>query len=173
MSIVRIWEYLQASGIYVWGALAVLLGIERIAERLFPAFWKKHLDTWSTPERRRQILIGLALAAFVIGNFRAFDAERQAKEQAIAERHKPPLDPTVLYQDGFPVATLLEPQTDVGANTISFPAVTASRNLNLAKEFEFRSWKLLCSGDPTSVMSFGAARQITYPNFLCRIEGPR
>jgi hypothetical protein len=173
MSIARIWEYLSATSIYWWGALAVLLGIERFAERAFPNFWKRRVDPWITPEKRRQVLITLALIAFVIGNFRAFEAEREAKEEAIAEKAKPSLDPEMLYQDRLPVASIIEPQTNPVANTLTFPAVTASRNLNLAKEFEFRGWKLLCAGEPAGVMSFGAMRQITYPNFVCRIEGSR
>jgi hypothetical protein len=173
MWIARIWEYLLAAGFYWWLALAVLLMLERLAERIFHGFWKKWVDPWFTPDRRKQVLIFFALAAFVIGNFRAFDFEREAKEHAIAERKKPLLDPMILYQDGFQVASIIEPQTDVKANAIVFPAITSSRNLDTAKEFEFRSWKLLCSGDPAEVMTFGAMRQITYPNFICRIEGER
>ncbi|MGA7384640.1 MAG: hypothetical protein WBW81_08140, partial [Methylocella sp.] len=96
------------------------------------------------------------MAAFVIGN------ERDAKEHAIAERQKSWLDPMSLYQDGFQVASIIEPRTDVVANTIVFPVITASRNLDLAKEFEFRSWKLLCSGEPAGFMTFGAMQQITF-----------
>lgn len=71
----RIWEYLLAAGIYWWGALAVLTAIERHSERLFPSFWKKHVDPWLTPMRRKQILVVCALFAFLIGNFRAFDEQ--------------------------------------------------------------------------------------------------
>jgi hypothetical protein len=171
MWIARFWEYLVAAGIYWWAALAVLLGAERVAERYFHNFWKQRVDPWITPEKRKQILIALALVAFVIGNFRAFDVEREAKEQAISEKKK--LDPDLIYQDGFPVASIIEPTSDVAINTLTFPAITASRNLNTAKEFEFRSWKLLCSGQPGGTMSFGAMRQITYANFVCRIERSR
>jgi hypothetical protein len=54
-----------------------------------------------------------------------------------------------------------------------FPAVTASRELELGSEFEFRAWRLICSGNPGPSMTFGAMRQITYPNFMCGIEGIR
>jgi hypothetical protein len=173
MLIIRFWDYLVAAGLYWWTALAVLLGIERVAERYFHDFWQRRVDPWITPETRKRILIALALIAFVIGNFRAYEAEREAKEQAIAGRLKPVLDPDIIYQDHFPIASTIEPTPDIAANTLTFPAVTASRNLNLAKEFEFRTWKLLCSGEPAGSMTFGAMRQITYPKFVCRIEGLR
>jgi hypothetical protein len=170
--VINFWNYLVAAGVYWWAALAVLLGIERVAERFFHNFWRRRVDPWITPEKRKKILIAFALIAFVFGNFRAYEAERVAKEQAIAAQ-KPALDPDVIYQDRFPVATVIEPKSDPSANTLTFPAVTASRTLNLAKEFEFRTWRLLCSGEPAGSMTFGAMRQITYPDFICRIEGLR
>ncbi|MGA7384641.1 MAG: hypothetical protein WBW81_08145 [Methylocella sp.] len=36
--IARIWEYLLAAGFYCWVALAVLLALERLAERIFHGF---------------------------------------------------------------------------------------------------------------------------------------
>lgn len=81
------WEYLRAAGIYWWTALAVLLGIERITERAFPNFWRKRVDPWFTAARRKQVLVGFALIAFVVGNFRAWDEEREAKE--VAQKLKP------------------------------------------------------------------------------------
>jgi hypothetical protein len=80
--IASFWEYLRAAGFYWWVALAVLLGIERIAERAAPTFWQRRVDPWFTSARRKQVLIAFALLAFVIGNFRAWDEERQAKEAA-------------------------------------------------------------------------------------------
>ena len=100
--LVRFWDYLVAAGIFWWTALAVLTGIERLAERYYHGFWKTWVDPWFTPERRKQVLVALALLAFLIGNFRAFEAEREAKEQAIADRQKPPLDSEILYQGGIP-----------------------------------------------------------------------
>jgi hypothetical protein len=147
--------------------------IERSIERYFPSFWKWS-EQYVTVEHRRRVFVAIAIAAFVYANFRAFDTERDAKERALAETKKVVLDPAILYQDGFPVASIIEPQTDAIAKTMVFPAITASRNLDTAKEFEFRSWKLFCSSsEATSAMTFGAVRQLTYPNFTCRIEGPR
>jgi hypothetical protein len=170
--IAHLWEYFQATYGYWWGTLAVLTAIERLTERLFHGFWRKYVDPWITPERRKQVLLFFVVTAFVIGNFRAFDAEREAKELAQAAA-KPHLDPTALYQDGFAVASIIEPDSDVVNNLMVFPAVTASRELELNKEFEFRNWKLLCFGQTGAVMTFGAMRQITYPAFTCRIQGAR
>jgi hypothetical protein len=80
--VANFWEYLRAAGLYWWAALAVLLGLERLAERAAPNFWQKRVDPWFTPDRRRQALIAFAIFAFVIGNFRAWDEERAAKEAA-------------------------------------------------------------------------------------------
>jgi hypothetical protein len=172
MWVVRLWEYFQATYGYWWGTLAVLTAAERLTERWFHGFWKKHVDPWITPDRRKQILLFFVAIAFVIGNFRAFDAEREAKELALAAS-KPHLDPTALYQGGFAVASIIEPSSDVVNNLMVFPAITASRELELNKEFEFRNWKLLCSGKISGVMTFGAMRQITYSDFTCRIQGAR
>jgi hypothetical protein len=163
----------MAAGIYWWAILAVLLGIERLTERAFPTFWQTRIDPWFTPARRKQALIVFALVAFFVANFRAWDQQREAKEEAIAKQGKTVLDPSALYQHGFPVASIIEPQIDVRNGSILFPAVTASRELELGSEFEFRTWHLICSGEPGSMMTFGAMRQITYLNFTCRIEGTR
>ena len=117
------------------------------------------------------MLFAFAGLAFVYGNFCAFDYERAAKEEAIAKVAKPILDPAELYQASVPVASVTEPQTNVPANMLSFPVVTASRPLDMSKEFEFRDWKLLCSGKELGSMSFGAMRQINYGDFVCRIQG--
>jgi hypothetical protein len=169
----RIWEYLQAAGVYWWAVLAVFLAIERLAERAFPTFWQSRVDPWFTPHRRKQTLMGFAILAFVIGNFRAWDEERTAKEHAIANQSKSVHDPGILYENGFPVSSIIEPTVDLKNNLLSFPAVKASKELNFADTFEFRNWQLACSGQPGSVLTFGAMKQITYPNFICKIEGTR
>ena len=174
MLVARIWEYLLAAGVYWWATLAVILGIERVTERAFPNFWKSKVDPWFTSKRRKQFLIAFALLAFAIGNFRAWDEERAEKEKAIADRlTSSPRDPNFLYQGDFQVATIIEPTVDVTNNSIVFPAVTASRELNLSADFEFKDWRLACSGQPGSMMTFGAMREITYQNFRCKIEGTR
>jgi hypothetical protein len=167
----RIWEYIFAAGGYWWLGLAVLLALERLAERAFHEFWKKHVDPWLNADRRRQILFLLALAAFVYGNYRAFEGERLAKEQVQKEQHIVKLDPAWLYQNGFQVASIVEPTIDIDHNMLIFPVVTASKELGADAEFEFRNWRLLCSGTPGAMMSFGAMKQISYANFKCRIEG--
>jgi hypothetical protein len=78
--IVRFLEYFEATYGYWWGTLAMLTAAERFAERLFHGFWRKYIDPWITPEWRKYILLCFVIIAFVIGNFRAFDAEREAKE---------------------------------------------------------------------------------------------
>jgi hypothetical protein len=125
----RFWEYLSAAGIYWWAGLAVLVALERYAERIAPDFWKEKVDSWFTPTRRKQALVLFAVLAFFYGNFRAFDAERSAKEYAISERAKPALDPTAIYQDGFPVGSITQPKMDIANNLIAFDVVTAPHEL--------------------------------------------
>jgi hypothetical protein len=177
----RIWEYLSSTGVYWWGAIAVLIALERYAERLFHNFWKTKVDPVLTPEIRKKILIIFALVAFAYGNFRAFDSERQAKEQAIQAKEQAiseqkaafPRDQNSLYQSGIAVATTTEPQIDAISNIIVFPVVTSTKTLNNNIEYEFRDWKLTCSGEGTVGMRFGAIAMTSYPQFICRIQGAR
>jgi hypothetical protein len=152
--IVHFWEYFEATYGYWWGTLAVLTAAERFAERYFHSFWRKHIDPWITPEWRKYILLCFVIIAFVIGNFRAFDAEREAKELARVASKPPPLDPSAIYQGGFAVASIIEPRIDVVNNLMVFPVVTASRELEFNREFEFRNWKLICSGYLSSAVTF-------------------
>jgi hypothetical protein len=135
----RFWEYLWAAGVRWWAVLVVLLMIERLIERAFPDFWKARVDPWFTPQRRKQALILFALTAFVIGNFMAFESERQAKERALAAaRAIPSRDPNALYQEGVPVGTAYgDPQIDTTNSQLLFPAVIPPRALDMTKGFEF------------------------------------
>ena len=81
----RFWEYLYAAGVYWWAALAVLLAIERLAERLFPNWWKANIDPWFTPALRKRVLILFAAVAFLYGNFRAFDEQAAAVRAAATQ----------------------------------------------------------------------------------------
>jgi hypothetical protein len=81
------WEFLVSAGLAWWAALAVFTGLERHSERLFPDFWKKRVDPWFTPQRRKQALIVFAVLAVFIGTFRAWLTEREARtaiEQQVA-----------------------------------------------------------------------------------------
>jgi hypothetical protein len=168
----RIWEYASTVIGYWQFWVAVAFMIERSVERYFPSFWKWS-ERYLTIEHRRHVFIAIPIVAFVYANFRAFDAEREAKERALADAKKTPLDPVVLYQDGFPVASVAQLQMNATNNLITFAAVTASRPLDMTKEFEFRDWKLLCSGQEDGSMSFGAMRQINYLNVVCSVQAHR
>jgi hypothetical protein len=78
----RTWDYLSAAGVHWWAGLAILLAAERISERLFHDFWKRRVDPWFTPSRRRQALIFFATCAFLYANFRAFDDVSRAARSA-------------------------------------------------------------------------------------------
>jgi hypothetical protein len=80
----RIGDYITAIGIYWWTALAILLGLERIAERFFHNFWKVYIDPWFTPQRRKQVLLIFFVVAFCYSNFRAFQGERAENRVAIS-----------------------------------------------------------------------------------------
>src|SRR5579859_4209916 len=82
----RIWEYLFAAGIAWWASIAGLLAVERYIERLFHNWWKRRVDPWFTPVRRKQALILFAILAFLYANFRAFDEQAGSTRTATNER---------------------------------------------------------------------------------------
>jgi hypothetical protein len=81
----RTWAYILETGAYWWAGLAVLLAIERIAERMFPVFWRVRVDPHLSPNARRGLLVLFAVIAFLYGNFRAFDdqAARLRKDDSL------------------------------------------------------------------------------------------
>jgi hypothetical protein len=85
----------------------------------------------------------------------------------------PPRDPQTLYQSGLAVGTIAQAQMDAARNNILFGVVTASNELDMSRPFEFRDWTLVCSGQASGSLSFGAMRQINYPNVVCRIQVAR
>lgn len=82
-------------------------------------------------------------------------------------------DDQALYQGGFVVASVKNPQIDAKNEILKFPIVTASRELDMARSFEFRDWIIVCGGKSSSRMTFGAMEQINYYNIVCRITGNR
>lgn len=112
-------------------------------------------------------------AAFMYASFGAFDAERSAREKAEHAVNMPRLDPLKIYLDGIQVAVVAQMTADPNANTISFGAVTASQQLDMSRVYDFRDWKILCAGQATAGLTFGAFQQITYPNVVCKIQGLR
>jgi hypothetical protein len=85
----------------------------------------------------------------------------------------PPRDPQTHYQSGLAVGTIAEAQMDAARNVILFGVVTAPNQLDMSRPFEFRDWTLVCSGQAGGSLSFGAMRQINYPNVVCGIQGAR
>lgn len=173
----RFWAYLEAAGLYWWAALAVFTAIERYAERAFPEFWKRRVDPWVIPVRRKQVLIAFALIAFVIGNFRAWDEERAAKLRALAGDTSP-RDPIGIYLSGIRVGQIApglagNPAFDPATNIIRFNIISASRELDLTQELEFREWKMLCTGNISGGGHIGAMQIVSYENFVCKIQGHR
>jgi hypothetical protein len=111
--------------------------------------------------------------SFVWASFSAFNTERQEKDAAVEAAKKPSLDPTLLYQDGFPAASFAQMTTNANDNTISFAMITSTHALDMSKAFEFRDWKMLCSGQADGSMTYGATERINYVNVVCRIQSVR
>ena len=111
--------------------------------------------------------------AFVWASFSAFNTERQEKDAAVEAAKKPSLDPTMLYQDGFPAASFAQMTANANDNTISFAMITSTHELDMSKAFEFRDWKMLCSGQADGFMTYGATERINYVNVVCRIQSVR
>ncbi|HZV04946.1 MAG TPA: hypothetical protein VE999_07680 [Gemmataceae bacterium] len=139
-----------------------------LVDRMITWFWpsgRRWLDSWPG---RRPFLFGVLLIGVFIAGFQAWKEEYSAKLALL-----PKLNPIAIYQGGFQIGVVSAPKIDVINGLIGFNAVTASREMDLTQEFEFRDWKLLCSGQFNAEVSMGAMRQITYTNFLCKIEGHR
>jgi hypothetical protein len=181
----RFWEYLSAIGIYWWAALAVLLTLERLTERIFPAFWKMWVDPWFTPVRRKQALILFAVVAFLYGNFRAFDDESKAARTALAAfsrvqgerdaaklqvvdlqreidrlKSQPPATSSrkmdSLYQLGEEVGTVRGAMTNFGNSSVSFQAVASNGKLDPSREVEYQDYVLRCNGLPQPALFLSA-----------------
>jgi len=140
-----------------------------LADRLITWLWpwgRRFLDGFP---HRRQIFVWLIVLGVFWAGFAAWKDEHQARLVA----GKPPLDPLMLYQDGFSVASFDGIRLDASNNTIGFGMITSSRELDMSRPFEFREWQLLCSGTPDGMATFGAMKQINYIRVVCRIEGTR
>lgn len=82
-------------------------------------------------------------------------------------------DDQALYQEGFSVAFVQNPQIDAENQTLMFEIVTASRKLDMTRGFEFRDWTIVCRGNSSSSMTMGAVQMINYYNVVCRLMGDR
>jgi hypothetical protein len=160
-------QFLLALWTHWWAFMSGgLFAIDRLIDR----YWlpgRDWLNRQIPPARRQRVEIVVFVFGALLAGFLAWEDEHQ---KVIA---KTPLDPTILYQDSVPVASVRQPTSDATQNTISFPVITASRQLDMAKIFEFRDWKVLCSGTEGGAMTFGAMLQINYVNVVCRVQGNR
>jgi hypothetical protein len=140
--------------------------IDRLIDRYWPQ-GRDWLNRQISPGLRQGIEIAVLVFGALLAGFLAWEDEHQ---KLIA---KTPLDPSMLYQSGFPAASVRQVQVSARDNTVGFDVVTASRQLDMTKSFEFRDWKVICSGQEDGSMTFGAMIQINYVNVVCRIEGSR
>lgn len=170
----RLSEFIEALVPYGWiiltsgvGPAAIIALANKYKTRA------RFLKVLATPSARPWILMGIFIAGFGYASFSAFDDVNARLRKAQNEVKRPPLDPSMLYQDGFPAAYFGAIETDAKNNSISFNIITSSRELDMSKPFEFREWKLLCSGTADGMSTFGAARQIHYENVICKIQGER
>jgi hypothetical protein len=140
-----------------------------LVDRLITWFWpwgRYKLDTF--PHRRQIFLWFIVFGVFWAG----FSAWRDEHQVRLANT-KPPLDPSSLYQNGFPVASFELIKTYPDSGKISFAFVTASRELDMNAAFEFRDWKMLCSGEEGGPLRYGAVKFINYTHVECKVLGTR
>jgi hypothetical protein len=86
----------------------------------------------------------------------------------------PRLDPNRLYEEnGTPAAIVRDPQFDLANQSIIFGGVISLRPLplDMNEVFEFRDWKLQCSGKPNGIEASRSV--VTYLDLKCRIRGSR
>jgi hypothetical protein len=180
----RMWDFLSAIFLNWKALLAGAFFVMISLLQLLPPDRRQKFDDLISPELRRKVLAVAAVVFFFVASFLAYDdvnvqlkTERikssdtkELRERlAVLERQK--RDDTKLYQDGRVVASIERPAMNPTANTISFVGVTADRELDMTKGFEFNGWELACSGEKIGSVNFGAARAITYRNMFCNISG--
>ena len=143
--------------------------VDKLIDRYWPE-GRKWLNGKISSRRRGQCELIIFIFGMIFAAFLAWRNEH-LKVEALVQRT--PLDPNMIYQNGLPAGAVSNIVTNAGTKSISFGLVTASHELDMSKEFEFRDWKLLCSGQEDGSMSYGAWRQINYLNFFCQVEGKR
>jgi hypothetical protein len=149
--------------------LALMSAGPFLIEKLLTLFWRSARERIANHPNIKRLVLSIALLGAFIAFFQTWEEEHvKAKINML-----PRLDTSRLYQDGFDVAAIEGININPSYNTISFMIVTANRELDFNKEFEYGNSRLLCSGTPGGFMAFGATRQISYGNFLCRIQGSR
>jgi hypothetical protein len=87
----------------------------------------------------------------------------------------PARDPNGLYQSGTLVASVHDPNIDKKTQTIIFGAATTTTGmlLDMNSMFEFRYWKLQCSGKPQERTATRLPLPLPYSNLVCHIQGYR
>jgi hypothetical protein len=87
----------------------------------------------------------------------------------------PVRDSNNLYQSNTPVATVHDPKLDKEKKTITFAEARTPTGMRLDVDsiFEYRYWKLRCSGQPQDAAASRLPQPLSYPNLVCHIEGYR
>lgn len=166
----RISEYVSGVFSFWWAALAVLLFVERFAERYFHDWWARRIQPWLTAPWRKRLLEVFLLLAFIYANFRAFDEtsralakkttdltqvqnERDGLKAQLDELKRNPVRPTSipeprnpdgLYQLGQLVGNVSGAQVSENSGTASFQFVQAGGKMNFSKDVEYRQYLLHC-----------------------------
>ena len=182
----RMWDFVSAIFLNWKALLAGAFFVMVSLLQLLPPEKRQKLDDLISPERRRKVLTVAAVVFFFLASFLAYDdvnvqlktervraSDTKELRERVAVLEKQQRDDTKLYQDGRVVASIERPTMNHTANTISFVVVSADRELDMAKGFEFNGWKLACSGEKIGSVIIGAVRAITYRNMFCNISGAR
>jgi hypothetical protein len=160
--------------------------IDSLIKRAKPD-WAQKIDALVLPKTRQKIEIGAILLAMFIAGFLTWRDEHTAKllaentqieeNKALRARISNPenqqRDDTKLYQGGKIVASVSGLVVHSGDDSLGFAAVTADRELDFNKDFEYGPWKLNCVGEEGGSMNYGAFRQISYQRVHCKISGTR
>jgi hypothetical protein len=86
----------------------------------------------------------------------------------------PARDLNSLYQSGTLVASVHNTKIDKNTQTITFgEATTTGMLLDMNSTFEFRYWRLQCSGKSQERTATRLPLPLPYPNLVCQIQGYR
>jgi hypothetical protein len=102
--------------------------------------------------------------------------ELAGTSKKLGELANPPRENDVLYQNNRAIGRVAGLSLDATQQNAAFQALSTDREIDFSKEMELQRARLVCasaSGKPTGMMTFGAARTLTYTDVTCRVVGVR
>jgi hypothetical protein len=104
------------------------------------------------------------------GELKALRDQVEEQKKQLDRLMHPPHDPLGLYQDGISVAMMRAAIANPMDDTIILQMVGSRSPLDMNRTFEFREFRVLCSGQSTGNMSMGPQTTILYQTIICKIQ---